>query len=145
MSAPERIELARSRWWAIVALGVLTIPAAIGVPVQIARGGGPVVGKIVISTLVVSTAAYLWGALVYWLRTYFSEAGVHQPALFRGREIFLAWSEIDRVVLRDSTRVEVYGGRKRIVIAVFTFRDRRALSRLLDERIPLLRRGRPSG
>lgn len=144
MSAPKRIDLARVRWWPVVMLGILTLGAAVAGPMQILRAGGPLAGKLVVVAVLLSTVAYLWAILICALRTYLSEAGVHKPALIGKGETFIAWSEIDRVVLRDSTRLELYSGRKKIAVAVFTFRDRAALGRLIEQRVPVLQRERPS-
>jgi hypothetical protein len=81
-------------------------------------------------------AAMLWlvTEIVGNSRVYFTDAGIHRPLLFGRGEVFIAWTEVNRIRM-STIAPTLYAGRKRISIQLHSSCDPPAVWNFLGERL----------
>jgi hypothetical protein len=135
MAPSDRIDLPRrsAAAYVVITIFVLTAPGPV---LGIMHAHGPLLGGVLLAAAYLCGVGLLIAMLTRNLRTYLSERGAHQPRLVGRGETFIAWRDIDRIELRGGVGLHLCAGRRKIVLAIHTFKDIDQLWRVIRERAP---------
>jgi hypothetical protein len=128
-----RIELERKRVGAVIVIVMFSLMAVLAV-YGVLVAGGSLPGRLAFGLILFAAMLWLLTEMIGNFRVYFTDAGVHRPSLLGRSEVFIAWTEVDRVKM-STIAPTLYAGRKRISIQLQSFRDPSAVWKLLGERL----------